>query len=351
VRRGFALAATIAVAACGGGTVRLGGAAVGTDAAAPSSDGGGPDVAAVEASSDASDDGSPGESGAGPIPIATGRSSPSWIVVDDTSVYWSEDGAAGTAASPNAVMKASKDGTGLTVLHADTGSPQGIALDDTYVYFLRYLQPGFELDRIAKNGDGATFAPIYSQSMGGTPDAVAVDATFAYFAVGSGILRISKAVPPDGNILHIGAQFGDAWDIALDGTLLYVGDRSGATPLTAMATADGGVEWSAGSGPGVGVAFDTTYVFWTSGTGVLRATKGGGAVSTLAPCATECDAVVADDVGIAWATLGEVVESALDGTQARTLASGFGGIHHAAIDAANVYFTDSTGGGVWRIAR
>jgi hypothetical protein len=361
VTRALAVVA-LAVAACGAEVVRLGGGSPGDGSAPASQDASSavvqdapPGDATPEATGEAQAEAS-GDGGPGPVAIATGRSSPSWIVVDGTSVYWSEDGAAGTAASPNAVMKAATDGTGLTVLHADTGFPQGVAFDGTYVYFVRSLQPpdsgvstGVEIDRIAKTGDPTTFAAVYRQSAG-ILGGLAVDASNAYFAVGSGVLSVPKTATL-GTATKVGPNFGTAWEIAVDGTLLYVGDTARSPPVTALDVTNGVIAWSAGTGSGLGVSFDAAYVFWTSGTGVSRASKGGGSATALAACATECDAVVSDDVGVAWATLGDVTESALDGTQARTIASGFAGIHHAAIDPTDVYFTDTIGGGVWRVAR
>ena len=392
--------ATVVVAGCSGGLIRLGGAAPADASVRATNDGavidarGSPDVgrpttdatpshdasdaqhaidaqrltdarAAADgadalpdshAASDASHlDANPHDAGkeAGPtaFEIVAGRATPTWIVASDTSVYWSEDGNLGTAASPNAVMTAAKDGTGLAVVHADTGFPEGIALDGTNVYFLRSLSPGIELDR-APLGDGGAFAEIYTQGLGSMPGAV--DSTNAYFAVGSGILRVPKAATMTTNVVHIGPGFGDAWEVAVDGTMLYVDDETGALPISALALPGAfgsAAAWTAGSGASVGVSFDTAYVFWTSAGGVLRVAKGGGATTVIAACPVECDAVVADDGSVVWATLNEVLESALDGTGVRTLASGFQGIHHAAMDTTFVYFTDSVGGGIWRVPR
>jgi hypothetical protein len=401
--RSFA-AAPLLVAACAGSAVRLGGAAPdagvtsgdaghahesGTprvdatkvsdahaDRAAPILDaaadrttatdaradraGGNPDALADQAAIDARTDrtDAPGadahdattQDAGGPVEIVSGRSSPSWIVVDSTSVYWSEDGQAGTVGSPNAVMKAAKDGSGLTVLHADVGFPEGLALDGVTLYFVRSLVPGFELDRIATTGDASTFVALFSQNMGGSPGGLSVDGTNAYLGVGSGVLQVPKTSTAPGVAVHIGPDFSDAWEIAENPPLLFVADKTGTTPMTALEVPGGTVDWAVGNGAGIGVACSGPFVYWTAPGGVFL----GQAASTPIPigaCATECDAVVADDAGIAWATLSEVIEAAPDGTSPRTLGTGFQGIHHAAIDSTSVYFTDSVGGGVWRVAR
>ena len=129
-------------------------------------------------------------------------------------------------------------------------------------------------------------------------------------------------------------------------------DETGSAPVSAMDVPAGTIAWTAGSGHSWAVAFDTASVFWTSASGLQSADKGGGSTpKVLGPCASECDAVVADDANVVWATLGDVTEALPNGTQPRTLASGYGGIHHAAMDSTSAYWTDSVGGGVWSIAR
>jgi hypothetical protein len=63
------------------------------------------------------------------IALATGQGEPSYLVVDDTHVYWTNSGA-GTLSR---VLKA---GGGIEVVVPATGTPTALAMDDTRIYWL-----------------------------------------------------------------------------------------------------------------------------------------------------------------------------------------------------------------------
>ena len=121
----------------------------------------------------------------GETPLAIGDV-PWDVAVDDTSIYWTESGAA--PMSGKVVMADKTDGSGAVVLSADEARPVGIAIDESHVYW-------------ANEEDGSVKAvPIGGGAvkivMGGLskPANVAVDATSVYVtdAGGDAVIKAPK---------------------------------------------------------------------------------------------------------------------------------------------------------------
>jgi hypothetical protein len=118
-------------------------------------------------------------------PLATGDV-PWDIAVDETHVYWTEQG---STPAGGKVMRASKvDGTGLTTIASEAKGPQGIAVDASRVYWANKLEGTIESAPLA---GGAVTVLATGQAQ---PVNVAVDGSFVYWVStgGDAIVKIPK---------------------------------------------------------------------------------------------------------------------------------------------------------------
>lgn len=119
--------------------------------------------------------------------VALAKGDVPWdIVVDETSIYWTEQGSMPGAGK---VMKASKtDGAGVTMLAADAAGPQGIAVDATRVYWAN--KNDGTIKSVPITGGAVTVLAAAQVA----PANVAVDAHFVYWtdAGGDAIMRAPK---------------------------------------------------------------------------------------------------------------------------------------------------------------
>ena len=121
----------------------------------------------------------------GETPLASGDV-PWDVVVDATSIYWTEQG---LIKGTGKVMKAKKtDGSGPTMIAADGQGPQGIAIDATHVYWANKDDGTIKRAPLA-GGKAVTLAPGQSG-----PANVVVDATHVYWTnfTGDAIVKVSK---------------------------------------------------------------------------------------------------------------------------------------------------------------
>jgi hypothetical protein len=103
------------------------------------------------------------------------------IAVDGTSVYWSEQ-------QMGVYKNLIGAGNELQLLNSYYASA-GIAVDASHVYYSTYAgSAGWSIYGMAKDGTG-----VYAIDGGsGTPVALAVDATYVYYVVGSQIYKAPK---------------------------------------------------------------------------------------------------------------------------------------------------------------
>jgi hypothetical protein len=247
----------------------------------PGSDGGARDGGATDASVDTAPctvpaDGDPHNCGAcghdclggtcvkgtcQPLVLASGHTSPNAIAVDDAYVYWVDD----------------TSGAGVFRVPIDGGSEDALALAET------------------------------------RPFAIAVSPTHVYWGTFGGQLR---RVPIGGG------------------------------PLEPVAMEPSGQ-------PIMAIALDAVYVYWTGGApGVFRTPSGGGgSASPLVPGEFEPQGIAVSTTSAYWVTLGALRVVSLSGGDASTLVAGSGscGTSSVALGGTNVFWTDSCSGAINRV--
>jgi hypothetical protein len=341
-----------------------GGGATGGRPVTSSSDGGmgedaaaGPGMDSGGADSGAQSDGSAGQAGQF-VTLASGQSGPEAIAVDSTSVYWVNQGTAGSLYNDGNVMKVSLAGGAVTTLASVQDGPWGIAIDPMNVYWTNTAA-----------GTGPPTSVMSVPLTGGTPTTLASGqldteglvtvSSSLYWLSYTGVIQYPGGGGTSKTLAQIAApdqaNFGY---IAADGENLYFFDGadnlervqlSGGTTTT-LASADGTT---------YGIAVDARNVYWAVG-GTAAANYRDGAImsvplagGTPVPLATGQSiplGVATDGVNVYWVDSldGTVRKVAVNGGAIRTLFASGTTPQFIAVDATSVYWTDTDGGTVMK---
>jgi hypothetical protein len=209
-----------------------------------------------------------------PVVLVSGPSLVHALAVDAQSLYFTSDGF-----PSGSVQKMSLSGGAVTTLVSGVATPQGIAVDATFVYWAS--EYGNTISRIPIGGGAPTTL------LSGVTDAmgVAVDASAIYFStIDTG--SVWKAPLSGGSPVLLGtttAAAGGVTGVAVDAGHLYFGTYStvAQVPLAGGAT----TTLVTGANDAISVAVDDTFLYWTDlyGGGLMRQPLAGGPATTLVP--------------------------------------------------------------------
>jgi hypothetical protein len=228
-------------------------------------------------------------------PVSLAPNGGSAIAVDDSGVYWTDDGDLYDANATGVVRRVALDGGAVSVLATGHGAG-GLAIDATHVYFTRSTLDNGGVRRVAKTG--GVVETVVAQSTGSYW--IALDATDAYFTSWGSVARVAKA---GGAAVGLGTG---RYGVAVDATNLYVADAAVyQQPLAGGAPVQ--LDAAGPTGGAIGaIVVDETQVYWMTNTdGVYRVSIGGGVPILIGPGGSRW-ALAVDDTSVYWSDGGNI---------------------------------------------
>jgi hypothetical protein len=262
--------------------------------------------------------------------LAPGRDKPSSVAVDGTSVYWLDSGSQG---SSGALCKVPIGGGNVTTLASGLNNPVAVTVDATHAYFTSSagtsLGPNGDvydsaISKVPLSGGSVT---VLASTDVYTPSAIAVDATSVYW-IDSGD-RSSL----HGGVFQIPIVGGTV--VTLDSTQFY----------------------------GAGLAIDSANVYFTTTRGLSKVSKLGGGTFPIAALPNEGPVALAIDSTNLFFTASVAPSNSCTSSEQGTVsrsALGSGSIAQVAtaaspgalvVDATNIYWTDASGSGVFKLTK
>jgi hypothetical protein len=128
------------------------------------------------------------KAGGGGHPVTLKLSDPTSVASDGKSIYFTQSSNADKAKPGGAVLETSpRPGSKIAALATGLSTPNGVLVDDTNVY---WIENGTKVMSVAKKGGGAPKS--LAESTGGIVD-LALDDTYAYWVTADGnVVRVAK---------------------------------------------------------------------------------------------------------------------------------------------------------------
>ncbi len=155
------------------------------------------------------------KTGAGATQVITG-SRPATLVVGGEYLYWTEGG----RAHDGKVMRAAKDGSGMTELVGEQYGPLDLIADDHYLYWINQDDPDYH----GTYAHGAVLrcplggGPLTKLASENTPDHLVADDISLYWEGGDGIQKVSK---DGGAVTTLTTVINVIHSLAVDDSRLY----------------------------------------------------------------------------------------------------------------------------------
>jgi len=286
-----------------------------------------------------------------PLTLVMAEKQPVYLTIDDTSVYYTQIGHAGTLADPNPVKKIAKAGGATTVLAQDDGSPRGIAVDATNVYWNDAAEGGQENVWRASNVDGSGAAIMGRMPVAADIQGLALSQNLAYAASGNEVRYFGKTanmsfgLEATNKMVHI---IGVA--ATIDDTFVYGADL-GAASLAVMDLT--GMTSSAvvvGNGP-IDVAMDADYTFLATGAEIVRVSRVDNSITVLVTGLTGSSGVSLDSDTVYFITKTEIRKVLKVGGASTLIASGLSQGGRIVTDDTYAFYTDTQAGIIGRVLK
>jgi hypothetical protein len=282
-----------------------------------------PTDATFEHLGDAGDAGSDG----GGIPVVTGVGRPNQIVLDSTSIYW-------TDALDRNVWKAPLLGGPSSILATDPAGAGAIVVDATSVYW----SDGPYVLKVALDGGATTTLGTAAINAG----ALAVDSTNVYWTdEGSAVY----GVPIDGGTrFTLATGQGECAGIAINSTTAFWAN-GGLSGSVASAPLAGGAPTTLSLQPNpIFLTIDSSFLYvnetgtWGS---IVKIPLGGGAPITLVTSTYWPQGIAVDSSNVYWLSYlgGTVMSVPIDGGSPTTLATGQSVPQSIAVNESNIYWS------------
>jgi len=298
------------------------------------------------------------------ITLASGRTAPWELAVNEDGVYWLE---------ADAVMAAALDGSAVVTLADEgaVGGPTSIAASPTTVYYTNQwsdmICTCFERRVMevptAGGGDPLAFTePDYSNArpMGVTYS----DGVIYWYDHGPEILYgADEDMGDEPEIVYGNIIYPLGYDLAVDATNVYWGDANSVMYKHALSGGDVVVlnALESGAPPTFAIAVGGGYVYWTTGTpttpqattpknsSVFKVSIDGGTAVKVKSSLAVTPALAADATGVYWSD-GNINRTSHDGKVVDKLVEGENA-GFIALDDDFVYWTDATSGKVMKVAK
>ena len=217
--------------------------------------------------------------GTSPQTLISGQTAPEGVAVDNSHIFWADE-ASGT--TPGAIREANLDGTGVTTLitgQIGQFDPAAMAVANSHIYW-------GDLDaqtimRANLDGTGVTTLVTGQRS----PFGVAVNSSHIYWSNGASGTIMEANLDGTGVITLITGAV-EPTGVAVDASHIYWADFGAGTIMAANLDGTGVTTLVTGQdGPG-GVAVDSGHIYWTdqdassAGT-IMEANLNGTGVTTL----------------------------------------------------------------------